>query len=155
MRRHDFLAQANLNTAARHQRSAVAIDARTAPYATLLLRIGLGALFVLHLYRKVSITGMSSWWSGFIHAGYPAWTLYYDLTAETIAAVALLLGLYTRWACWLALPVLLGASQYMFKLHGFWFSGGGAELPLLWSTGLIVLGCLGDGAFALGRLRRS
>jgi len=125
------------------------LDQRTAPYAALLLRLALGTLFILHIYRKFYITGIDTWWSTFEHDGYPAWVLIYVLLAESLAAVALPLGIGTRWVSLFALPLTLGASQYWLVRHGYWFSQAGAEFPLLWSAALLVLALLGEGAWAL------
>jgi putative oxidoreductase len=130
------------------------MDQRTAPYATLLLRLTLGAYFILHIYRKFAIITFSGWWLGLEHNGYPAWVLVYVLISEFAAAIALPLGLWTRWVSLFALPALIGVSQYWFVRRGFWFTNSGAELPVLWTFGLAAMAFLGDGAYAL-RWRRA
>ena len=130
------------------------MDQRTAPYATLLLRLTLGAYFILHIYRKFAIIGFSAWWSGLSHNGYPDWVIVYVLVSEFAAAIALPLGLLTRWVSLFVLPALIGVSQYWFARRGFWFTNSGAELPVLWSLGLAAMALLGDGAYAL-RWRRA
>ena len=130
------------------------MDQRTAPYATLLLRLTLGALFILHIYRKFFITGIGPWWLNLEHNGYPDWVIIYVLVGEFAAAIALPLGLGTRWVSLFALPLIAGTSQYWLVRRGFWFSNAGAEFTLLWMVGLAVLALLGDGAYAL-RWRRS
>jgi len=130
------------------------MDQRTAPYATLLLRLTLGAFFILHIYRKFAIIGFSAWWAGLQHNGYPDWVIVYVLVSEFAAAIALPLGLWTRWVSLFVLPALMGVSQYWFARRGFWFTASGAELPVLWTFGLAVLALLGDGAYAL-RWRRA
>jgi putative oxidoreductase len=127
------------------------MNGRAASYAALLLRLVLGALFILHLYRKFFITGLPLWWHGFAQAGYPPWVLGYDLVVEAVAAVALPLGWHARWVSLAALPALLGASQYLLVRKGFWFGDAGAEFALLWSVALVVQALLGDGAWALRR----
>jgi putative oxidoreductase len=125
------------------------MDQRTAPYATLLLRLTLGAFFILHIYRKFAIIGFSVWWTGLQHNGYPDWVILYVLISEFAAAILLPLGLWTRWASLFVLPALIGVSQYWFVRRGFWFTASGAELPVLWAFGLAALALLGDGAYAL------
>jgi putative oxidoreductase len=130
------------------------IDRRTAPYAALLLRVVLGALFMLHIYRKFFITGIDAWWENLAHNGYPPVVIIYVLIAEFCAAVALPLGLWTRWISLLALPLIAGAAHFWLIRKGFWFGDAGGEFPLLWAAGLLVLALLGDGAYALRWPRR-
>jgi putative oxidoreductase len=131
------------------------IDQRTAPYAALLLRLAVGALFILHIYRKFFITGIDAWWANLAHNGYPSVVMIYVLLAEFFAAVALPLGLWTRWASVLAMPLIAGASYFWLVRKGFWFGDAGAEFPILWLIALLVLALLGDGALALRWPRRS
>ena len=130
------------------------MDQRTAPYATLLLRLTLGAFFILHIYRKFAIIGFSAWWLNLQHSGYPNYVIVYVLVSEFAAAIALPLGLFTRWVSLFVLPAMIGVSQYWFARRGLWFTNSGAELPLLWTLGLAALALLGDGAYAL-RWRRA
>jgi putative oxidoreductase len=130
------------------------MDQRTGPYGALLLRLTLGAYFILHIYRKFAIIGFASWWLGLQHNGYPVWVIVYVLISEFAAAIALPLGLWTRWVSLFVLPALIGVSQYWFARRGFWFTNSGAELPVLWTFGLAAMAFLGDGAYAL-RWRRA
>jgi putative oxidoreductase len=131
------------------------IDRRTAPYAALLLRAVVGALFILHIYRKFFITGIDTWWEGLAHSGYPKVVIIYVLVAEFSAAVALPLGLWTRWVSLLALPLIAGAAHFWLIRKGFWFGDAGAEFPLLCAAALLVLALLGDGAYAVRWPRRA
>jgi putative oxidoreductase len=125
------------------------INLRTAPYGILLLRITIGALFILHLYLKFAILGVDKWWTGLEQAGYPGWVLTYTISGEFVGAVLITLGVYTRWACLYALPLMIGATQFVATRKGFYYAGGGFELPLVWSLLLIAQSLLGDGAYAL------
>jgi putative oxidoreductase len=131
------------------------IDRRTAPYAALLLRAAVGALFILHIYRKFFITGIDAWWDNMAHSGYPKIVMIYALVAEFSAAVALPLGLWTRWVSLLAFPLIAGAAHFWLVRKGFWFSDAGGEFTLLWAAALLVLALLGDGAYALRWRRRA
>jgi putative oxidoreductase len=131
------------------------IDRRTAPYAALLLRLVVGALFILHIYRKFVITGIGAWSDNMAHNGYPRIVVLYVLVAEFCAAVALPLGLWTRWVSLLAFPLIAGAAQFWLVRKGFWFSDAGGEFPALWAAALLVLVLLGDGAYALRWPRRA
>jgi len=129
------------------------IDHRTAPYAALLLRLTLGSLFLAHLYWKFAVRGFDVWWSGLHAAGYPTATLIYVLCAEFAGALLLIPGIYTRWVCLFALPLMVGAAQFWFGRNGFYFTTAGAELPILWGVALCVLALLGNGKYAVGSSR--
>lgn len=125
------------------------IHDRTAPYAALLLRLTIGSLFILHLYGKFAIRGVSNWWTGLEKAGYPDWVLAYTMSGEFVGAVLITLGIYTRWASLWALPLMLGATHFWMQRKGFYFTGAGYELPAVWSILLVVQALLGDGAYAV------
>lgn len=130
------------------------IDQRTAPYAALLLRVVMGLLFITHIYWKFAVRGFEPWLNGLHDAGYGMPVVIYILAVETVGAVLLIPGIFTRWVCLFALPVMLGASQFWLVRTGFFFTVGGAEFTLFWSVALIVQALLGDGAYAV-KLRRS
>lgn len=127
------------------------IDSRTAPYAVLLLRVTLGLLAIAHIYWKFFIRadGLEGWWTNLNNNGYPDWVVWYVLSAEFAGAILLIPGIFTRWVALYCLPLMIGAAQYWLFRTGFFFTAAGAELPLLWSIGLIVQAGLGDGAHAL------
>lgn len=127
------------------------IDMRTAPYATFLLRVTLGIFAIAHLYWKFFVRpdGFDGWWNGLTTAGYPSWVIMYVLSGEFLGALLLIPGIYTRWVALYALPLIIGAAQFWAVRKGFFFTGAGSELPILWAVGLIVQAGLGDGAFAL------
>jgi putative oxidoreductase len=128
-----------------------AIDPRSAPYAAVLLHVTLGTLFIAHLYWKIALLngGLPHWWAGLTSNGYPWFVPYYVLSAEFVGALCLIPGLYARWAALYATPMMLGAAQFWAVRKGFYFTGAGCELPLLWSVLLIIQALLGDGAWAL------
>ena len=129
------------------------IDSRMAPYATLLLRVTLGSLAIAHLYWKFFIradgAGLGSWWTNLNNNGYPDFVVWYVLSAEFAGAILLIPGIFTRWVALYCLPLMLAAAHFWIFRTGFFFTSAGAELPLLWSIGLLVQAGLGDGAHAL------
>jgi putative oxidoreductase len=127
------------------------IDQRTAPWAALLLRVTLGSLFIAHLYWKFAILpgGLDTWWANFGKNGYPAITPWYCVSAEFVGALLLIPGIWTRWAALYTLPLMVGAAQYWAVRKGFFFTGAGSELPIVWSAMLVVQALLGDGQYAL------
>ena len=126
------------------------IDQRTAPYAALFLRVALGALFVAHLYWKFAVLdgGFYRWWAGIAATGYPGFVPYYVVSAEFAGAICLIPGIYTRWAALYAVPLMIGAAHFWLTRRGFYFTGAGGELPLVWGAMLIVQAMLGDGPWA-------
>ena len=116
-----------------------------------LLRILLGMLFIAHLYWKLAIFpgGLEAWWGGLIRNGYPAFVPAYVLSAELMGAVLLIPGVAPRYVALYAMPMMLGAAHFWWVRKGFYFTAGGAELPLVWLALLALQVGAGDGAFAL------
>src|ERR1700692_3707583 len=127
------------------------IKLRTAPYAALLLRLTLGALFIVHLYWKFAILpgGIEKWWSGLEANGYPWFVPTYVVSAEFAGAVLLIPGVYTRWVSLYAMPLMIGAAYFWLVRRGFYFTAAGCELPVVWGVMLIVQALLGDGPYAV------
>ncbi|MBS0214126.1 MAG: DoxX family protein [Proteobacteria bacterium] len=126
-------------------------SSRTAQYAPLFLRLILGSLFIAHLYWKFAILpgGLSRWWVGLASNGYPWFVPWYVFSAELAGALLLIPGIYARWVSLYVLPMMLGAAQFWAVRKGFYFTGGGAELPLVWSSLLVLQVMLGDGPYHL------
>lgn len=126
------------------------IDIRTAPYATLLLRLTLGIMFVAHGLMKVLVFTPAGTVGFFASLGIPAAFAWLTMAAELGGGLLLLLGVQTRWIAVLQLPVLLGA-WVVHSGNGWGFSNpnGGWEYPAFLALAQIVLILLGDGKFAL------
>jgi putative oxidoreductase len=120
---------------------------RVSRYAPLLLRVVLGSLFIAHLYWKFALLpgGLSRWWDGFAASSYPWFVPWYVFSAELAGALLLIPGIGTRWVSLYALPMMLGATQFWATRKGFYFTGAGSELPLVWSLLLVLQIMLGDG----------
>jgi putative oxidoreductase len=128
------------------------IDSRTAPYAALLLRLSLGALFLAHAGLKFFVFTPAGTAKFFASVGMPAELAYLVIPAEVLAGVALILGVWTRAVALAATPILLGAIFTVHGAAGFFFTNphGGWEYPAFWTVALLVQALLGDGAHALG-----
>jgi putative oxidoreductase len=129
----------------------ITLDAATAPYAALLLRLTLGVVFVAHGLFKVLVLTLPDTAAFFGAHGFPEWTVYPVFVAEVLGGAALVAGLYTRAVALALLPVLLGAftvhwpnGWYFGSLHGGW------EYIAVLLAALLVQAGLGDGRFALG-----
>lgn len=131
------------------------ITSPTTAYATLLLRLSLGLMYLAHsVVLKLMTFTLAGTAQYFQSLGLPGWLAYATFFAEAIGGLLLILGVQSRWVALALIPVLIGA----FGVHsgnGWVFSanGGGWEYPLY----LIVLSAaqalLGDGAYALSPSR--
>lgn len=128
---------------------------RNVDYGIALLRISLGVMLIAHSvvlkYFTYTLPGTAQF---FESIGLPAALAYVVFWAEAIGGVLLVLGIRTREAAAAMIPILVGAT-WAHAGNGWVFSGanGGWEYPLY----LVVLAgaqvLLGEGAFALSRLR--
>ncbi len=126
-------------------------DPRTAPYAALLLRVTLGALFLAHAALKIFVFTPAGTAHFFASLGLPPALAYLVMTGEVLGGVALILGVWTRVVALLLTPILLGAIVTVHAAAGFFFTDahGGWEYPAFWIVALVVQALLGDGAYAL------
>ena len=127
------------------------IDQRTAPYAALLLRLSLGALFLIHAGLKLFVFTPAGTAQFFASLGLPPAMGYFVMAWEFAGGIALILGLWTRLAALCMIPDLLGAIALVHAHAGFFFTdaGGGWEYPGLWVIALLALALTGDGKWAL------
>ncbi|MCE4373278.1 DoxX family protein [Xanthomonas hortorum] len=124
---------------------------RAAAYGTALLRISLGALFLVHGLTKLLVFTPAGTAAYFQSLGLPGALGYLTIALELGLGLSLLLGIYARCVALLGVPLLLGTIVSVHGANGFGFSnpGGGWEYPALWAVLLIVQSLLGDGALAL------
>ena len=129
------------------------IDAKTAPFGALVLRVALGVMFLAHsLYLKLVVFTLPGTVKFFDSLGLPGWTPYATIAVEAIGGAMLVLGVRTRYAAAALLPVLAGATWVHFK-NGWLFTnaGGGWEYPLFLAVATLAQALVGDGAFAFRR----
>jgi putative oxidoreductase len=118
------------------------------PLALLLLRLGLGIIFVFHGYPKL-FTHTREAMQGFAHMGFPVYFVYVAGVFEFFGGLCLILGLFTRIA-----GLLLAAemSVALVKVHGM-FSNPMAvdnyQFPLACAVGSFALAALGAGLLSL------
>jgi putative oxidoreductase len=127
------------------------IDSRTAPYAALVLRVALGVLFLAHSSLKLFVFTPAGTAKFFGSLGLPAELAYLVIAVEVFSGIALILGIWTRYAALAGIPILLGAIFTVHGASGFFFSNpkGGWEFPAFWAIALLAQALLGDGAYAL------
>lgn len=128
------------------------IDTRTAPYAALILRVTLGALFLAHAGLKFFVFTPAGTAQFFGSLGLPPALAYLVILAETAGGIALIVGFHARWVALALVPILLGAIVTVHGAAGFFFSNpkGGWEFLAFWIVALLAQALLGNGAYALG-----
>ncbi len=114
---------------------------RLTPYAALFMRLAVGGVFLQHGVTKFH-SGVPAV-AGFLHGiGFPfaaAWAVVL-IVVETVGAICVLLGVFTRaWAACMALEMIV-AILLVRVPHG-----GNIELEGLLFAGAITLVALGDG----------
>ena len=127
-------------------------NARMTLYAATLLRLTLGGLFLAHAGLKVFVFTPAGTAHFFESVGVPGFVAYLTIAGEIAGGLALIAGLYTRFAALAVIPILLGAIVTVHGHNGFFFNdaNGGWEYPAFWIVALVVQAILGDGAFAVG-----
>jgi putative oxidoreductase len=121
----------------------------------LLLRLGLGVMFIAHALLKYYVFTLPGTAQYFGSLGLPPALGYVTFAAELAGGVLLVLGVYARYVALALVPILLGAT-WAHVGNGWSFSvpNGGWEYPAFLTLAAIVQYLVGDGAFALQRSRR-
>jgi len=114
--------------------------------AAVLLRTGLGAMFIAHALLKYFVFTLPGTGKFFASIGLPAGLGYVVFAAELIGGVMLVAGVYTRIVALALVPVLLGAL-WAHSGNGWLFTApnGGWEYPAFLTLAAVVVGLLGDG----------
>jgi len=123
---------------------------RNTDLAALILRIGLGVMFIAHGLLKVLVFTLPGTIGFFEQVGFPGWTAYLVTFAEIGGGIFLLAGVAVRAVSVALIPVLLGAT-FVHAGYGWVFSSpnGGWEYPAFLTLAAVVQAILGPGAFAL------
>ena len=132
------------------------INSHTAPYAALLLRVALGAMFVAHGLLKALVFTLPGTAQFFESVGFPGFLAYVVVPFEVIAGALLILGLGTRIVALVCALELVGVASVHFG-NGWLFTSpnGGWEYPVFLIVVAVAQALLGDGAYALGTGRRA
>jgi putative oxidoreductase len=119
-------------------------------YAALILRIGLGVMFLAHGLLKVMVFTLPGTAGFFEQVGFPGWLAYIVTFAEIGGGLLLIAGVAVRAVTLALIPVLLGAVFVHFG-SGWVFSNpnGGWEYPAFLVLASVVQVLLGPGKFAL------
>lgn len=118
--------------------------------AALLLRLGLGIMFIAHGLLKIMVFTLPGTVQFFESVGFPGFMAYLVTYAEIIGGVLLIAGVYTRWVALALVPVLLGAVYVHFG-SGWLFTNpnGGWEYPAFLTVAALVQAFLGSGKYVV------
>lgn len=125
---------------------------RRVEQGALLLRLGLGVMFIAHALLKYYVFTLPGTAQYFGSLGLPPALGYLTFAAELVGGVMLVLGVYARQVALALVPILIGATWAHWGA-GWSFSapGGGWEYPAFLTLAALVQFLIGDGAFALKR----
>lgn len=123
---------------------------KTFDYASLLLRLSLGGMFLAHGLLKFIVFTLPGTAGFFESVGFPGWAAYVVAPAEVLAGVALIAGFQTRLVALAGIPILLGALA-VHAGNGWSFTNpkGGWEFPLYLVLTAVVVALLGGGRIAV------
>src|SRR5260221_199900 len=116
------------------------IDAATAPWAALILRVALGFLFLAHGLLKLLVFKPAGVYGYFKSLGLPGPLAYVTMTVELVGGTALIIGLVPRYAALALIPLILGTIVTVHGKNGWMFSNkdGGWEFPAFGPLALFV-----------------
>jgi putative oxidoreductase len=123
-------------------------------WGTALLRIWLGILFVMHGYLGAVLLGPEAIAGYTTRMGFPASAgvglSWYLIAAHLVGGVLLVIGLWTRTAALVNVPVMASAVFLLHLPQGFFMSGaGGYEFTLTVLVATLAVMLLGPGALSV------
>jgi putative oxidoreductase len=115
--------------------------------AAVVLRTGVGVMFVAHAALKYFVFTLPGTARFFASLGLPGALGYATFAAELVGGLLLVAGIGTRIVAALLLPILLGATWAHFG-NGWVFTAqnGGWEYPAFLTLATLVTAILGNGA---------
>ena len=140
-----------------------------AAWGALVLRLAVGIVFVMHAYEVLVLLGPRDLASTMLRQGVlPAVVpllVWYTIAAQAFGGALILLGLWTRIAAVLNLPILFGAFFLLHLPQGFFMRGAireageraaavGYELSFLVLACTIAVALIGAGPFSIDDRRR-
>jgi putative oxidoreductase len=116
--------------------------------AAIVLRTGLGVMFIAHALLKYFVFTLPGTAKFFQSLGLPGALGYVTFAAELIGGVMLVLGVYTRIVAFALVPFLVGAT-WAHSGNGWEFTSpkGGWEYPAFLSLAALAVGFLGNAAY--------
>jgi putative oxidoreductase len=125
-----------------------------APCGLTVLRIVTGIIFLVHGWQKIHSIGFQGTGGMFAKMGIPLPTITAAIVilVEFLGGIALILGLFTRWAALLIAIDMLGAIYFVHLRNGFYVNHGGYEFALALLGASIALALAGGGSVAIDNL---
>ncbi len=134
-------------------------------YGATLLRLMVGIIYLMHAYLVFFVVTPAGWVRFARSNGVPLpeVLVWYILLAHALGGIALIIGLWTRWAALANVVAVLGALWFVYLKTGFFLKGvlfdatkgivvrAGYEFELLLLVATVALVLLGGGAMALTR----
>ena len=116
-------------------------------------RLAFGSVLLAHGLLKVMVFTVPGTVEFFASLGLPAIVANLTIFGEIFGGAAIILGLYTRLAALLSLPILLSAL-WVHSGNGWLFSneGGGWEFTLVLAVMTVAVTLQGSGSFALCKI---
>ena len=121
-------------------------------YGATVLRVCLGAIYIMHAYLVTFIHGPSYMVKFQANHGipFPEIGAWYLIVAHGLGGICLILGILVRWAALVNIPIMGGALFLVHLKQGFFMGKeGGYEYVLLVLGATIAQALLGAGAFTL------
>lgn len=126
----------------------VEILERLKPLALLLLRVGIGIVFIFHGYPKL-FTRTHDIMAGFQHMGFPAFFVYIAGVLEFFGGIVLILGLFTRTAALLLAGEMAIAVLKVHLPQGPITDVKNYEFPMVLAVACFALATIGAGMISL------
>lgn len=121
---------------------------RLKPLALLLLRVGIGIVFIFHGYPKL-FTRTHDIMAGFQHMGFPAFFVYIAGVLEFFGGIVLILGLFTRTAALLLAGEMAIAVLKVHLPQGPITDVKNYEFPMVLAVACFALATIGAGMISL------
>ena len=123
-------------------------------YGATVLRLALALIYVMHAYWALGVEGYRGTvrFQQGLGLPVPEVAAAYLILAHGVGGLLLFLGLWTRWAALVNLPIMAGAFFLVHLKQGFFMGrDGGYEYVLLVLAATLAQVFLGPGALALRR----
>lgn len=120
------------------------------PLALLLLRLGLGLIFIYHGFPKL-FTHTREFLQGFPRMGFPSYFVYIAGVVEFFGGCLLVLGLFTRIAALLLAGEMAIAIWRVHLPQGGVMAVSNYQFPLALAAAAFALATIGAGAISLDR----
>ncbi len=116
----------------------------------LFIRLALGAAFIHAGWLKLMNMDMTVGFFGIL--GIPVWLAYVVAYSEFLGGIAMVLGIFTRYAGIVLAAIMIVATLVVHLPKGFGLQGGGYEYTLVLLLAALSAVTLGSGKYSLAQL---